>query len=617
MIRAGDQILRAGGFADQHAAGIIFLQDLVQGIDLRVDLVRRDHVSGINQHHLVPIALDQGQHILRDNALRNPRAQQAVDADDVFHAVHLLHLVRHVLDVLLGDVTVHQQQMGCRHIKGGFQLFVGDHRGQFLGHDLAHIIVDTHVPVPVESGNDHDQQDHGQHLVMLHHEPSDAAHIRQQGLMAGFLDSAIQQSDDAGQQHHRAQHAHHDTLTHDNAQIAAQGEAHEADADEARHRGQAGAQDRGEGQVDGFRHGLVLVLKVGFLLLVAVPQEDGVIQRDAQLQHRGHSLGDIADFSEKIVAAHVPQDADADAQQEDNRQQEGIQRDHQHYRAQGYRDAHINGFLLLHHLLGVGYDGGQAADEAFLSGNFPHFLDGFHGFFGGRSLVEENSAQHAVSPIEQFSNVLRDNLQRKQPLRHGSVSDDGIHMWNLLQSVFHVRLLRNAHALRHQQGKGSLAKVFQQNFLPLDCFQILRQVVQQIIFRLRGRHAQHGWDHQQQADDDHQPPVAYQSFGESFHYASSSTKQSVDKLNDSDLIAKTIEINSQFEYQSPVNQQDSCRKRLLNKKHRNCTESGAEHGGTGQKRRPPGAADKEAADAGADGADAAKAGEGNHGHGAD
>ena len=111
-------------------------------------------------------------------------------------------------------------------------------------------------------------------------------------------------------------------------------------------------------------------------------------------------------------------------------------------------------------------------------------------------------------------------------------------MWNLLQSVFHVRLLRNAHALRHQQGKGSLAKVFQQNFLPLDCFQILRQVVQQIIFRLRGRHAQHGWNHQQQADDDHQPPVAYQSFGESFHYASSSTKQSVDKLNDSDYNCK-------------------------------------------------------------------------------
>jgi hypothetical protein len=83
------------------------------------------------------------------------------------------------------------------------------------------------------------------------------------------------------------------------------------------------------------------------------------------------------------------------------------------------------------------------------------------------------------------------------------------------------------------------------------------------------------------------------------------------------IIAKTIEINNQFEYQSSVNQQDSCQKTLLNKKHRNCTESGAEHGGTGQKRRPPGAEDKEAADAGADGADAAKAGEGNHGHGAD
>ena len=50
-------------------------------------------------------------------------------------------------------------------------------------------------------------------------------------------------------------------------------------------------------------------------------------------------------------------------------------------------------------------------------------------------------------------------------------------MGDLLQGVFHVRLLGDAHALRHQQGEGPLAKVLQQDFLPLNRFQILRQVV--------------------------------------------------------------------------------------------------------------------------------------------
>ena len=477
MIRAGDQILCAGGFADEHAASVVALQDRIQVIDLGIHLIRRNHIGGVNQHQLIPIALHQAQDILGYDAFRNAGSQQAVNADDILHPVHLLHFLRHVPDVLLAYVAVYQQQVSSRHVEGGFQLFVGDNRGQLLGHDLAHIIVDIHVPIAVEGGNNHDQQDHGQHLIVLHHKPSDAAHIRQQRLVAGLFNRAVHKPDDAWQQHHRAQHAHHHTLAHHDAQIPAQGEAHEADADEASHRGQAGAQNRGESQVNGFRHGLILILKMGFLLLVAVPQEDGIIQRHAQLQHGGHGLGDVADLAQEVVAAHVPQDTDTDAQQEDDRQQEGIHGDHQHHRAQGHGNTHIDGFLFLHHLLGIRYDSGQATDKALFSGDSPYLLDGFHGLFRRGTLIEEHGAQHAVAPAEHLPDVLRDDLQRKHSLRHRGIADDGIHMGDLLQGVFHVRLLGDAHALRHQQGEGPLAKVLQQDFLPLNRFQILRQVV--------------------------------------------------------------------------------------------------------------------------------------------
>ena len=52
----------------------------------------------------------------------------------------------------------------------------------------------------------------------------------------------------------------------------------------------------------GFRVVQFPVLRQGFLLLIAVPKEDTVIQGDAQLEHGGNGLGDIADFSEKVIA---------------------------------------------------------------------------------------------------------------------------------------------------------------------------------------------------------------------------------------------------------------------------------------------------------------------------
>ena len=76
---------------------------------------------------------------------------------------------------------------------------------------------------------------------MLDHESPDAAHVGQQGPVAGLFNGLVKEPDHAGQQHHRAQHAHDHALAHDDTQVAAKGEAHEADGNEARNGGQAGA----------------------------------------------------------------------------------------------------------------------------------------------------------------------------------------------------------------------------------------------------------------------------------------------------------------------------------------------------------------------------------------
>ena len=65
-----------------------------------------------------------------------------------------------------------------------------------------------------------------------------------------------------------------------------------------------------------------------FLLFVAVPQEDGVVHGDGQLQHGGQRLGDVGYLTEEVVAAQIKQDAHADAGKEHKGHQPAVQQDH-------------------------------------------------------------------------------------------------------------------------------------------------------------------------------------------------------------------------------------------------------------------------------------------------
>ena len=53
-------------------------------------------------------------------------------------------------------------------------------------------------------------------------------------------------------------------------------------------------------------HGPFLVIREPqLILLVAVPQEDGVIHGNAQLQHRAQGFGNIGYLSKEIVGSHI------------------------------------------------------------------------------------------------------------------------------------------------------------------------------------------------------------------------------------------------------------------------------------------------------------------------
>ena len=89
--------------------------------------------------------------------------------------------------------------------------------------------------------------------------------------MSRLSQRAVKQQNQRGQHGHAPDYAQQHALGHHNAQVAAHGEAHEAQGDKARDGGDGGAQHRHKGFVDGLGHGLVFILNVRALLVVAVP----------------------------------------------------------------------------------------------------------------------------------------------------------------------------------------------------------------------------------------------------------------------------------------------------------------------------------------------------------
>ncbi|MPM22155.1 hypothetical protein SDC9_68606 [bioreactor metagenome] len=92
-------------------------------------------------------------------------------------------------------------------------------------------------------------------------------------------------------QHQRRQHqnyggnAQHHALCHDDADIPAQRQAHEAQGQKAGNGGQAAAGEGSERGHNGVCHGVALIHVVPAFLFVAAVEEDGVIHGNAQLQY--------------------------------------------------------------------------------------------------------------------------------------------------------------------------------------------------------------------------------------------------------------------------------------------------------------------------------------------
>ena len=259
--------------------------------------------------------------------------------------------------------------------------------------------------------------------------------------------------------------------------------------------------------MNSYRHGLLVVSGVLQLLIIAVPQEDGVVHGDGQLQHGGQRLGDVGYLAEEVVAAQIEQDAHADAGQEHEGHQPAVQQDHHGGAGTGHSQRHIHRLLLLAQILQVCHQRRHTGDEALLSRDGADLADGVHGHILAGGRVEEHRHHGGVPLIESAVQLIRQQLHGDGQIGQRIVPQYGVHMIHGLDLFLQGRHVLLRHVLHNDEGESTLAEVVLQGVLPDDGVHVVRQVVEHIVVDARSQHAEGGGDHQRQGDDQYQHAV--------------------------------------------------------------------------------------------------------------
>ena len=236
-------------------------------------------------------------------------AHQGVQSQGLFHPVQRPDLLEHLLCLLGLQVGVCQDHVGGGHTKLLCQLFIGLQVGHICRvHALAGQnfgkIIKHRRPVVAHGGRNHQQsKNHQKHPTVLHDALGQPVQIGQQRPVPGLLQRTVQQENERWQDGHTAQNSQHHALGHDNAQIPAHGIAHEAQGHKPGNGGDGAAGHRGNGPGNGLGHGRLMVFLGRQLLTITVPQENGVVHGNGQLQHRRQGLGDVGNLPQEVVAS--------------------------------------------------------------------------------------------------------------------------------------------------------------------------------------------------------------------------------------------------------------------------------------------------------------------------
>ena len=331
MIGDLDQILGTGRLADQHTLFVIFVQDGIDLVALCIYLIRCGPVFGQDEDQLILSVIQNLGKLLWNEFPGEHGPHQRRKTDGGSYAVHLVQLLCERFYLLGLQLAVQKDHMCGIHLKILLQLFRCLDTGQILGKGAVQIVIDFIVCLSVIRRDDQYKEKKDGDPGMLYDPPADPFEVGEQRFMPGLLQRTVEDQDHGGKHRYTADHAEDDALCHDDTHIQTHGKAHEHQSHETGHCGNGAAYNGGKSLINGISHSL-LTITVGILLLsfVAVPQEDGIVHGDRQLQHRRQGLGHIRYLSLDKIRSQIVDNCHTDGQQEEQGNQEGIHGDHQH-----------------------------------------------------------------------------------------------------------------------------------------------------------------------------------------------------------------------------------------------------------------------------------------------
>ena len=148
--------------------------------------------------------------------------------------------------------------------------------------------------------------------------------------MSGPLDQTREGHQQSGHQTEDGEQTDHNGLDQNKTHVRAELVLHKGQREQTGNRRKAASRDLGDGLAQRVDGGLARLFAGGALLGEAVAQDDGVIDRERQLQHQRDGIGDEGDLAHEEVRAHVQQRGRAEGQDQHRDLAVGARGDEQH-----------------------------------------------------------------------------------------------------------------------------------------------------------------------------------------------------------------------------------------------------------------------------------------------
>ena len=222
-------------------------------------------------------------------------------------------------------MTVCQQNVRGIHIKFFIQFLVCHEALQILRQCTGQIIINFRIFLSVNSRKQKYCKDQQKNRETFCHKAGQFSNIRKDCFVSRFFQWFIKNQNHGRQDRNTSDHTEYNTFCHNDSQIHTQFETHETQSNKSGHRRNRTSHNRGNGLGNGMCHGIFMILRKYFLLiLITVPQKNRIIHGHTELQHRTQRLGHIGYLSHKHICSQVIYDCHTDTQQEKDRNQERI-----------------------------------------------------------------------------------------------------------------------------------------------------------------------------------------------------------------------------------------------------------------------------------------------------